>query len=257
MSLDLSLIICCYNEEEILQENVRRLVGYLDRLRLSWELIFVDDCSRDRTRELIRALAEEFRDRPLKTIFHERNTGRGGAVKTGLRAARGTVAGFIDIDLEVPEWYILPCVQAILDGRAEIVTGLRTYKIRLSPYILSRHFLSMGYRLVVRRLVGTNLRDTETGYKFFRRETILPLLDRTVSNHWFWDTEVMLLAELQRLRIIELLCLFVRNPEKTSTVKVFRDSLRYLRELRQFKRRLATTPEAIDERTGLFTSPDL
>ncbi|HUU29724.1 MAG TPA: glycosyltransferase family 2 protein [archaeon] len=237
---DLSLIICCYNEAEILDLNFRRVVSYLDNLKLNYELIVVDDCSRDGTRKIIRRLEQEFSDRSIKVIFHEENKGRGGAVKTGMQAAEGTVAGYIDIDLEVSEWYILPCVLMILNDGYDIVTGFRTYKVHLTFTSLSRHILSHVYRWLVRLLLKTDLKDTETGYKFFHREKILPVLDLTLSNHWFWDTEIMLLSERNGIKIKEIPCLFIRNPKKTSTVRVFKDSLDYLFEVIRFRARLKT-----------------
>lgn len=236
--IDLSLIICCYNEEEILDQNFRRVVEFLDRTRLNYELIIVEDCSRDNTATIIRRLLEEYSGWPVKTIFHQRNMGRGATVRDGLRAAEGRVAGFIDIDLEVPEWYILPCIMPILDGSVDIVSGYRTYKLHMNPWLLGRHVLSHGYRQIIRSLLRTGLKDTETGYKFFDRARILPLLDLATNNHWFWDTEIMLVSEHLGLRIREIPCLFIRNPEKTSTVKVFRDSADYLRQALRFRKRL-------------------
>ncbi|MBN2288932.1 MAG: glycosyltransferase [Candidatus Glassbacteria bacterium] len=235
---DLSLIIPCYNEEEILEENFRKVVAYLNSLRISYELILVEDCSRDNTAEIIRRLAGANPGLPLRTVFHQSNRGRGAAVRTGLTAARGKVAGFIDIDLEVPEWYILPCVLPILEGDCDIATGYRTYKLHFNFFLLSRHILSHGYRHLIRLLLQTGLKDTETGYKFFHREKILPVLAQTRNDHWFWDTEIMLLSEHSGLRIKEVPCLFIRNPDKTSTVKVFRDSLDYLAEVVRCRARL-------------------
>ena len=238
INYDLSLIICCYNEAEILEENFRRVVAYLDRLKLSYELIFVEDCSQDDTPNIIRRLVEEHPDLHVKTIFHKKNTGRGGAVKTGLMASSGKVAGFIDIDLEVPEWYILPCVLLILEGDFDVVTGYRTYKLHFNFFLVSRHILSHGYRRLLRLLLQTRLKDTETGYKFFHRVKILPVLKITQSGHWFWDTEIMLLSEHNGLKIKEIPCLFIRNPNKASTVRVLKDSIDYIKELLRFKVRM-------------------
>jgi len=101
--LDLSLIIPCYFEEEVLEKSVEELLLILDNTRFSYEVIFVDDGSKDETKKIIeRILAEDRGKHRLKKIFHEKNVGRGGAVNTGIRNAKGEVVGFIDIDLEVP-----------------------------------------------------------------------------------------------------------------------------------------------------------
>jgi len=235
---DLSLIICCYNEAEILEESFRRVVAYLERLKLSYELIIVEDCSQDDTARIIKRLVKEFDGLPIRTIFHKKNMGCGAAVKTGLLAARGKVAGFIDIDLEVPEWYILPCVLPLFEDGYDVVTAYRSYKLHFNLFLLTRHILSHGYRQIVRILLKTSLKDTETGYKFFLREKILPLLEHTQNNHWFWDTEIMLLSENSGLRIKEIPCLFIRNPNKTSTVRIFRDSIDYFKEIVRYRKRL-------------------
>ena len=172
---------------------------------------------------------------PIKTIFHDRNTGRGSAVKDGLKASEGTLAGFIDIDLEVDESNILPCVISILENGYDIVTGYRIYKIEFNPYCIFRHLISFGYRKLLRLLMNTSLLDTETGYKFFRLDKILSLLELSSNDHWFWDTEIMLTAEMCGLKIKEIPCLYLRSTAKPSTVKHVRDSLNQLVELIRFK----------------------
>jgi len=94
--LDLSLVLACYNEEPLLVHSMREIVNTLEASRFTYELIFVDDGSRDRTRELIAELAETYGSRAqIRTIFHERNVGRGGTVQDGLLTSRGEIAGFI------------------------------------------------------------------------------------------------------------------------------------------------------------------
>ena len=172
---DLSLIIACYNEEAHLERNVALIRETLAITPWSAELIFIDDGSSDRTRELIGALVESGEN--CRRTFHERNVGRGGSVAEGLRMARGRVAGFIDIDLEVHCRYIPTMVQAILGGGHDVATVHRIYKIDVTPGGILRAILSVGYRKVAQWLLGSPFMDTETGYKFFRREAILPLLD--------------------------------------------------------------------------------
>ena len=87
--LDLSLVIACYNEEYELADSVRQVVEILESARWSWELIFVDDASRDRTRELIDRLIAQYPDKNFRRLFHDHNTGRGRTVTDGFRLARG------------------------------------------------------------------------------------------------------------------------------------------------------------------------
>jgi glycosyltransferase involved in cell wall biosynthesis len=99
--LDSSLVLVCYNEEAILENNVRQTFQILDQTTFSYEILFVDDCSRDRTRELIDRVIRENPERRLTRIFHEKNKGRGSTVADGMRAASGEIGGYIDLDLEV------------------------------------------------------------------------------------------------------------------------------------------------------------
>jgi SAM-dependent methyltransferase len=95
--------------------------------------------------------------------------------------------------------------------------------------------LSLMYRKTCKLLLGANTRDTETGCKFFRRETASDVVLGSECDGWFWDTEVMTRAELNGLRLIEMPVLFLRRWDKASTVRVLPDSLRYLVELSKFR----------------------
>ena len=110
---DLSLILACYNEEPIIRASVQEILEVLRDTRLDFEIIFVDDYSRDKTRVIIDELIALHCDVSMSRLFHQHNTGRGGAVSDGFRIARGEIVGYIDIDLEVPARYIPVCVQAI------------------------------------------------------------------------------------------------------------------------------------------------
>ncbi|MEK7474243.1 MAG: glycosyltransferase [Candidatus Coatesbacteria bacterium] len=234
---DLTLVLACYHEEAILEASVRRIIGTLEATRWNWEIVFVEDASRDRTRELLGRILDERRDPRLRTILHERNMGRGRTVADGFRAARGAVVGFIDVDLEVGPEYILPCVQAIRDG-ADVAVGRRVYKFSIRG--LWRYALSTGYaRLVHSLLPSSGVSDTESGYKFFRRETALMLIDRVTDPGWFWDTEIMCRAAEAACRVAEVPCLFQRDFRKRSTVRGVHDSLVYLGRLAAFRRTLA------------------
>jgi len=230
---DLSLVLACYNEELVIEDSVAEIIEVLDDTRYSYELIFVDDCSRDRTRDLIESLIERYPDKRMSRIFHAENKGRGGTVSDGIRAAHGDVAGFIDIDLEVHARYVPSCVNAVQNG-ADIAVGRRVYKLNLRS--LDRYVLSAGYIRLVRRLLGVDLNDTETGYKFFKRERILPVLDEIDDQRWFWDTEVMVRCYYKEYNIVEIPCLFLRRFDKTSTVSPLADTVDYFRQLWRFRK---------------------
>jgi hypothetical protein len=96
--------------------------------------------------------------------------------------------------------------------------------------------MSRGYSFLVRKLLGVSLRDTETGYKFFRREALLPVIDAIEDPAWFWDTEFMVRAARRGLRIAEIPGAYVRRDDKTSTVRGMRDSFVYFFKLLGFRK---------------------
>src|SRR5438552_8648383 len=187
----LSLLRSCYNEGDILAESFRAIRETLDGMGRPYEIVFVDDVSRDRTREILREIVAENPEVSLNVILHEKNRGRGATVTDGFRAARGEIAGYIDVDLEVHPRYIPSLVRAIEKG-ADVAVVRRIYAFQLRS--LDRYFMSRGYSFLVRKLLGVSLRDTETGYKFFRREALLPVFDAIEDPAWFWDTECMVRA---------------------------------------------------------------
>jgi glycosyltransferase AglD len=228
-----SLVLACYNEEEILAESFREIRETLDRIGRPYELVFVDDVSRDRTREILREIVARNPDVSLNVILHEKNKGRGATVTDGFRAARGEIAGYIDVDLEVHPRYIPSLVRAIEKG-ADVAVVRRIYAFQLRH--LDRYFMSRGYSWLVRKMLGIALRDTETGYKFFRREKLLPVIDAIEDPAWFWDTEFMVRAVRRGFRIEEIPGAYVRRQDKTSTVRGLRESFIYFFKLLAFRR---------------------
>jgi len=231
----LSVVLACYNEEPILAQSVAEILDTLRQFGRPYEVVFVDDASRDRTREVIASLMAAHADVEFKTLFHTRNRGRGATVTDGFRAARGEVAGYLDVDLEVHSRYIPSLVRAIEKG-ADIATVRRIYAFQLRS--LDRYVQSRGYSFLVRRFLEVPLHDTETGYKFFRRASVMPLLDEIEDPGWFWDTEFMVRALRRGLRIEEVPGAFVRRFDKTSSVSGWRDSLAYLARFVRFRRAL-------------------
>lgn len=229
--IDVSFIIACYNEEKLLNESVRRVMSVLDDSVFSYELIFVDDNSQDNTRDIIASILKKYRN--FRAIYHAVNQGRGKTVRDGIALARGNVVGFIDIDLEVSPVYIPSFVRMIADGKTDVVTGLRVY--REGVMSIHRSILSRGYSWLVRSALGIPLQDTETGYKFFNRKKILPIIKKTQNNGWFWDTEIMTYAHYTGLSVREVPVLFVRRFDKTSSVRLVHDTVEYLRNIWAFR----------------------
>ncbi len=239
---ELSVVVACYMEEGHLADSVRQLAATLDAMGRSYELIFVEDKSTDGT---ARVVADLVNGRPeRRAVYHATNQGRGATVAEGFRLARGRVVGFLDIDLEVHCRH-LPMVLAAIDQGADGATAFRHYSPGASANGWLRKALSRGYRWLFRRCFDAPFDDPETGFKFFVRERILPVIDEAQDRHWFWDSEVMVLAHLHGLRVVEVPCFFERREEKASTVKLARDVWRYFVAIRAFRARLRVRAERV------------
>jgi glycosyltransferase involved in cell wall biosynthesis len=234
-----SLVLACYNEAQHIEESFREIRETLVQSTWPFEVLFVDDMSRDGTREILGRIVAEHRHLNLRLIRHERNRGRGATVTDGFRAARGTIAGYLDVDLEVHCRYIPSLVRAIERG-ADVATVRRIYAFQIAS--LDRYFMSRGYSFLVRRLLHVPVRDTETGYKFFRRETVLPILDEIEDEGWFWDTEFMARVTRGGLSVEEIPGAYIRRQDKASTVRGLGDSVRYFRKLLAFRRKIGKRP---------------
>ena len=193
----------------------------------------IDDCSKDGTRKELLKIAKKYPN--IKVFLHERNVGRGGTVTEGLKMAKGDVIGFLDIDLETPEWYIFPAYLLVKES-CDMVIAHRIHKLEFR--IIIRTILSRGYVWLVKHFLKIPFEDTEAGFKFFKREKILPVLEQTKDKGWFWDTEIVTRAYYSRLKIRSLPTLFIRKPYKTSTVKLFTDTWEYFKKLRKFRKEI-------------------
>jgi len=231
---DLSLVIPCYQEEGHLKNNLDEILKTLDETPFRYEVILVDDASRDGTAKVIRQYLENHPHHRLRAIFHEKNMGRGAAVRDGLEAASGRFAGFIDIDLEIHARYLPAALKRLVSGEADMVIADRHYPFRLPT--LSRYITTRGYRFLVRTLLGTPAFDTESGFKFFRLERIIPLLKEVKDQRWFWDTEVTVRSHDAGLKISVIPVVFIRNADKKSTVRLLGDGVRSLFCLVRFMR---------------------
>ena len=228
---DVSLVLPCYNESEIFTDSVRRIIKTLSQTDWTWEIIFAEDKSRDGTADLIAKTLAKYPRLNLSAVYHRRNQGRGRTVFDGFAKAQGKYVGFIDIDLETGEWY-LPKFIDTLEAGADAALAWRIYDFQL--WSLPRWLASKGYVWLRKKLLGLPYQDTESGYKFFRRKKILPLLKKIKNKGWFFDTEIMALCHQYKLKTVEIPVAFVRNKNKTSTVRLIPDTFNYLWNLIKF-----------------------
>ena len=189
----LSVVIPVYNERKSLLEIIQRVQS----VPIEKEIILVDDFSTDGTRELLRSLDP----RKFKVLYHERNQGKGAALRTGFQQAAGQFVIVQDADLEYDPNDYPKLLQPILDGRADVVYGSRFSGLRRN--MTSLHTLgNLLLTWITNAFYRTSITDMETCYKLFRRETIQGI--RIECNRFNFEPEVTAKILKRGLRIVEV-----------------------------------------------------
>jgi glycosyltransferase involved in cell wall biosynthesis len=196
--MKLSVVIPCYNESATIKTIVEavRQSPYPDK-----EIIIVDDCSRDGTRDILRNELSNLVD---KILYHDRNQGKGAALRTGIQAATGDLVIIQDADLEYDPNEYARLVEPIISNRADVVFGSRFLGGEPHRVLYFWHRVGNGVlTLMSNMFTNLNLTDMETCYKVFRREVIQGI--KIEENRFGFEPEVTAkIAKLKELRIYEV-----------------------------------------------------
>ncbi|MEB3287726.1 MAG: glycosyltransferase family 2 protein [Vampirovibrionales bacterium] len=182
----ISILIPVYNEVQFLRQLLAKVDG-TNFCGLEKEIILVDDGSTDGTRDILSALQKERPD--YNVIFHEKNQGKGAALRTALTHVGGEIVIIQDADLEYDPKDYPPLVQALLDGQADVVYGSRLSSGESDAGFGTLHYFGNKFlTLITNLLYQTTLTDMETCYKAFRAEVITPV--RIRSDRFDFEPEI-------------------------------------------------------------------
>ena len=249
MSSSVSLVLPVLNEERGLASSTLRLHEYLtaNLAGHDWRIVIADNGSTDSTPELAMQLAREH-DRVGYLRIEQR--GRGRALKKAWLESDADIRGYMDIDLSTELEAIPRLIQSIESGRYDLAIGSRLKKgAVVSGRNLLRETISRGYSLLFRTMFLTGFSDAQCGFKAVSRRAASDLLPLVQDNGWFFDTELLLLAEKNGYRIDEIPVRWTDDPD--SRVRIVRtawDDFRGLLRLRFGGLRRAS--RALSERSG-------
>jgi O-antigen/teichoic acid export membrane protein len=186
--IDLSLVVPFYNPGHRLTSHVQAVVDALKAWRVTFEVIAVSDGSTDGSQETIADIDH------VRIIELEENRGKGAALRVGLAQGRGRYLGFIDGDGDIPARQLNHFLAAIRAGDPDVILGSKLHPGSDVVYPPLRRLYSSGYRQLTRLLFRLQARDTQTGLKFIRRETLAAILPKMVEKRFAFDLELLVVA---------------------------------------------------------------
>jgi dolichyl-phosphate beta-glucosyltransferase len=220
----LSIVIPAYNEE---QRIIRTLDAAVEHLapRSDWEILVVDDGSRDGTIQVVRAFAEK--NPRVRLLELGNNRGKGAAVRAGMLQAKHLRVLFMDADLATP-MNQLELLEAELERGADVAIGSRgapESQVRRSQGFF-RENLGKTFNLIVRAVAVGGIYDTQCGFKLLTREATQKIFSQSVVDRFAFDVEMLLIAREEGLRIAEVPVAWFHVPN--SRVSPVRDGLQML-----------------------------
>lgn len=217
MSIKLSVVVPCYNEEKRFQNGFNHYYSYLKKQKYSWELIFVNDGSKDNTYNLMQKFAKD--KSHVKIVNYKKNKGKGYAIVQGIKTAKGDIILFTDIDHSVPVETIQSFFKFFESGFKAVI-GSRRVKgskivVRQQPM---RELLGRCFTGFVNLFVCPGVTDATCGFKAFENVTAHKIFEKITIYDWAFDAEILFLCK--KLNID-----FVQAPVAWSDVKGSKVSL--------------------------------
>lgn len=224
----LSIVIPCYNEGLKLVDNIIKVNRYMDKLNIDYEIIVVNDGSRDNTYELLTENFDKFKNTRIET--YSVNRGKGYAIKTGLLAARGELVAYMDADLSTDLKAIEDALALFKEYDYDLIIGNRRGEnSKEENKNVLRKILSWGCHLVTKIVTGIDYIDTQCGFKVVKNDIAKDFANKQTIERFAFDIEYLYIALLNKYSVAELSVIW--NDDKDSKVKVVRDTIRFMRDL--------------------------
>ena len=246
------VVIPVYNEERDLPPSVARLRQYLVDLNpdWSWRIVVADNASNDRTLAIAQELAERWPEQV--GYVHLDQKGRGRALRRAWTESSADIVCYMDVDLSTDLSALSPLVEALRSGY-DVAIGSRLLPESRVTRGLKREIISRSYNLIIRATHGVRFKDAQCGFKGVTRRVVEEIVPLVQDQAFFFDTELLLIAERKGYRIKEIPVTWRDDPD--SRVRIARTAWEDLRGLWRLKWRVPEDEEA--SQTHLLPSPPL
>lgn len=204
----LSIIVPAYNEEEIISDSVKNIYMHVSPIKIPFEVLVVDDNSRDKTLGILKKIIKSGKYRNLRYVNYKEGPSRRENLAKSFRLLKGDYVLLLDMDIAMDLKSLKVMVQW-LDRGYDIVLANRYHDKSLINRNPKRYAISKTYNAIIRLLFRTGMRDNVCGFKAFRKEVILRLVDEigtdpTGKRSVFWDTQVIIYAVRDKFRIKDI-----------------------------------------------------
>jgi len=249
----LDIVVPVYNEEVDLEPSVRRLHEHLSgQFPYPFRITIADNASTDATPRIAMRLAAEL---PDVTALRLPEKGRGRALRAAWSASDAQVLAYCDVDLSTDLAALLPLVAPLISGHSDLAIGTRLARSSRVVRGAKREFISRSYNLLLRGTLGAGFSDAQCGFKAIRADVARRLLPLVEDTGWFFDTELLVLAERSGLRIHEVPVDWVDDPD--SRVDIVATAIADLKGIARLGHALATRRLPLAELRGqLGRNPD-
>ena len=221
--LDLSVVIPAYNEEAHLEFTLKDIAAYLSKKSYNYEIIVVDDGSKDKTLEIAASLRNLFPS--MQIIKSPLNKGKGHAVKKGMLSAKGDFVLFMDADNSTRIDQLPKLIKALEEGSDIALASRRIPGAEVDcsqPYY--RIILGNTYIMLSRIILGATVNDYNCGFKLYARDVVAPLFSRLTRDDWSFDSELIYLISKMKFKFKEVPVKWV-DQSKTSKVRPLKDGI--------------------------------
>ena len=227
------VVVPVHNEEHVLASSVRELHAFMrERLAVPFRITIADNASTDETLAVAKELAHEL---PEAHALHLPEKGRGRALRTAWLASEADVVAYMDVDLSTDLQALPHLLAPLLAGTADVAIGTRLAPGAEVTRGVKREVVSRAYNILLRLLLDVSFSDAQCGFKAARRPAIAPLLERVQDDGWFFDTELLYLAQRGKLSIHEVPVRWIEDTD--SRVAVLHTALEDLRGIRRLRRK--------------------
>jgi putative flippase GtrA len=230
LTVDVEIVIPVYNEQQALAASVQRLHRYLsEAFPFTWLITVADNASTDATWGTACLLAQQLSG---VQAVHISQKGRGRALRAAWLQSRAAVVAYMDVDLSTDLAALLPLVAPLISGHSDLAIGSRLAQGAQVVRGPRREVISRAYNLILKATLHNSFSDAQCGFKAVRAEVARRLVPLVEDDGWFFDTELLVLAERNGLRVHEVAVDWVDDPDsRVDVVQTARDDLRGVKRM--------------------------